>query len=49
MGTVVFYEKEELDVCITSDVTEADLIEGNYTINIFDGASRVATTTMELK
>lgn len=48
-GSVVFYEKEELDVCILSDVNEADLIEGNYSISIFDGPTRVATTTMELK
>ncbi|MFC7356365.1 hypothetical protein ACFQO1_01590 [Jejudonia soesokkakensis] len=48
-GSVVFYEKEELDVCILSDVNEADLIEGNYSISIFDGPTLVATTTMELK
>lgn len=33
----VFYENEELDVCILVDVLEDDLIEGRYIINVFDG------------
>ncbi|MBT8255503.1 MAG: hypothetical protein KJO23_03100 [Bacteroidia bacterium] len=47
--TKVFYEQEELDVCVLVDSTEEDLIEGRYVINIFDGAQQVATTTMVLK
>lgn len=47
--TKVFYEQEELDVCVLIDATEEDLIEGRYIINIFDGPQQVASTTMELK
>lgn len=47
--TKVFYENEELDVCVLVDATEADLVEGRYTINVFDGPKQIATTTMELK
>ncbi|MBT8261379.1 MAG: hypothetical protein KJO05_01055 [Bacteroidia bacterium] len=47
--TKVFYENEELDVCILVDAIEEDLIEGRYTINVFDGARQIATTAMELK
>jgi len=45
----VFYENDELDVCILVNATEADLVEGRYTLNLYDGASLVATTSMELK
>jgi len=45
----VFYEQEELDMCILVDVAENKLIEGLYTVNVFDGSKRVATSTMELK
>ncbi|MCW5518344.1 hypothetical protein J1N09_00740 [Aureitalea sp. L0-47] len=48
-ATNVFYENEELDVCVLVDAVEDDLIEGRYIINVFDGARQVATTTMELK
>ena len=48
-STKVFYENDELDVCILVNATEPDLVEGRYTINLFDGQNQVATTTMELK
>lgn len=48
-STNVFYENDELDVCILVNSSESDLVEGRYTINLFDGATQVATTTMELK
>lgn len=47
--TKVFYENEELDVCVMVKALEADLVDGLYTINIFDGSRQVATTTMTLK
>lgn len=47
--TKVFYEQDELDVCVLVDATEEDLIEGRYVINVFDGSQQVATTTMILK
>ncbi|MDC8002171.1 hypothetical protein POV26_14080 [Aequorivita todarodis] len=48
-STNVFYENEELDVCILVNASEADLVEGRYTLNLFDGPNQIATTTMELK
>jgi len=48
-STNVFYENDELDVCILVNSAEADLVEGRYTINLFDGPNQIATTTMDLK
>lgn len=48
-STNVFYENEELDVCILVNSAEANLVEGRYTITLFDGQNQIATTTMELK
>jgi len=48
-STNVFYENDELDVCILVNATETDLVEGRYTINLFDAGNLVATTSMELK
>jgi len=47
--TKVFYEQEELDVCVLVDATEENLVTGRYIINVFDGPDQVATTTMMLK
>lgn len=47
--TKVFYENEELDVCVLVDAVEDDLVPGRYIINIFDGPRITASTTMELK
>lgn len=48
-ATNVFYENEELDVCVLINAAEADLISGKYIVNLFDGENQIATTTMELK
>ncbi len=48
-ATKVFYENEELDVCVMVSATKDDLIKGTYRINVFDGPKQVATTTMTLK
>lgn len=48
-STNVFYENEELDVCILVNASDNDLISGNYIVNLFDGENQIATTTMELK
>ncbi|MEP2936303.1 MAG: hypothetical protein ABJM06_12150 [Gilvibacter sp.] len=45
----VFYENEELDVCLLVPAAEGDLVDGMYTINVFDGARQVSTTTLTLK
>ncbi len=48
-STNVFYENEELDVCILINALESDLISGNYIVNLFEGENQIGTTTMELK
>src|SRR5690554_1094394 len=48
-STNVFYENDELDVCILINATDADLIRGQYTVNLFDGENQIGTTTMDLK
>ncbi len=47
--TKVFYEQEELDVCVLVDATEENLVAGRYIINVFDGPDHVATAAMLLK
>ncbi len=47
--TKVFYEQEELDVCVLVDATEENLVAGRYIINVFDGPDQVATASMVLK
>lgn len=45
----VFYENEALDVCVLINALEADLIPGNYSVNVFDGPRLVASSTLKLK
>lgn len=47
--TTVFYENEELDVCVLVNAAEEDLVTGKYTINVFDGAKQVASSSLVLK
>ena len=48
-STNVFYENEELDVCILVNATDADLIDGRYVVKLFDGENQIATSVMELR
>jgi len=48
-STKVFYEQEELDVCVLVDALEEDLVSGRYQINVFDGPLKVASSTLDLK
>jgi|26BtaG_2_1085354.scaffolds.fasta_scaffold00005_26 hypothetical protein len=48
-STNVFYENEELDVCILVDVVDDELIDGRYIINLYDDGKQIGTTTMELR
>ena len=48
-STKVYYENDELDVCILVNAAEEDLIGGRYVINVFDGARIISTATMVLK
>ncbi len=45
----VFYENEALDVCVLINAIEADLVAGNYTVNVFDGSRLVATSSLQLR
>ena len=45
----IFYENDELDVCVLVNAVEEDLIEGRYVINVFDGAQIISTASMVLK
>lgn len=45
----IFYENEELDVCVLVNAAESDLIPGTYSINVFDGPRLVANSILELK
>ena len=49
ISTKVFYEKEELDVCVLVNCKEEDLLKGLYNINVFDGSTLIATSKMILK
>lgn len=45
----VYYENEDLDVCVLADAADEDLISGRYVINLFDGTRQIGTTTIELR
>lgn len=45
----VFYDKEELDVCVLVNAAEADLVPGTYYINVFDGPRLVANSSIDLR
>lgn len=45
----VYYENDDLDVCILTDADDKDLIPGRYVINIYDGLDQIGTTTIELR
>jgi hypothetical protein len=45
----VFYDKQELDVCVLVNAAESDLVPGTYYINVFDGPRMVANSTINLR
>ncbi|MCR9181915.1 MAG: hypothetical protein NXH73_03225 [Flavobacteriaceae bacterium] len=45
----VFYDKEELDVCVLVNAAESDLVPGTYYINVFDGPRLVANSSIDLR
>lgn len=45
----VFYENQPLDVCVTVSADEENIVEGNYTINVFEGPRLLATSQLELR
>jgi hypothetical protein len=48
-ATNIYYENEELDVCVLVNASEEDLIAGSYVINVFDGAKIISTASLTLK
>jgi len=45
----VFYENAALDVCVLVDAIEAEIVKGNYVVNLFSGPRMIANTQFELK
>ena len=47
--TNVYYDNEELDVCVFVDPNKKDMSKGDYEINIFSGINLIGTTVFSLK
>ena len=47
-ATKVFYENEELDVCVLANAIEDRLIEGNYKVLVYNGADLIGATNFSL-
>jgi hypothetical protein len=47
--TNVFYDNEELDVCVFVDSDKDKLVKGDYEINIFSGSNIIGNTAFSLK
>ncbi len=48
-ATKVYYENEELDVCILANTLEENLIEGNYKVLVYNGANLIGATNFSLR
>jgi hypothetical protein len=47
--TNVYYDNEELDVCVFVDPNKKDMSKGDYEINIFSGINLIGSTVFSLK
>jgi hypothetical protein len=47
--TNIFYDNEELDVCVFVDPNKDDMLRGDYEINIFSGINLIGNTVFSLK
>jgi hypothetical protein len=47
--TNVFYNNDELDVCVFVDPNKNDILKGDYEINIFSGINLIGNTVFSLK
>lgn len=45
----VFYENDELDVCILANTVEENLIEGSYKVLVYNGPNLIGATTFSLR
>lgn len=48
-ATKVFYENDELDVCILANANEDNLIEGNYKVLVYNGSDLIGATNFSLR
>lgn len=48
-ATQVFYENEELDVCILANTVSDRLIEGEYKVLVYQGANLIGATSFSLR
>lgn len=47
--TNVYYDNEDLDVCVFVDPNKQDMFKGDYEINIFSGINLIGSTVFSLK
>ncbi|SFB10976.1 hypothetical protein SAMN05660845_1656 [Flavobacterium swingsii] len=47
--TNVFYNNDQLDVCVFVDPNKNDIVKGDYEINIFSGINLIGNTVFSLK
>jgi hypothetical protein len=47
--STIFYDNEELDVCVLVNATDEDLVPGTYYIHVFDGPKMVSSSTLDLR
>jgi cell division protein FtsB len=48
-ATKVYYENNELDVCILANTLEENLIEGTYKVLVYNGAQLIGATNFSLR
>lgn len=48
-STQVYYENEELDVCILANTNQDRLIEGSYKVLVYEGANLIGATGFSLR
>jgi predicted RNase H-like nuclease (RuvC/YqgF family) len=48
-ATKVFYENEELDVCILANTVPDRLVEGNYKVLVYEGTNLIGATSFSLR
>jgi len=47
--STVYYENEELDVCILANTAEEKLLEGNYKVYVYNDATLIGTASFSLR
>lgn len=48
-ATKVFYENDELDVCILANADEDNLVPGNYKVLVYNGSELIGATNFSLR